>query len=61
MSDREAYKVKCKNCTGVERHENYYWCDFWCTTIDDADTSYCSYFVPNKPIGDENNNVSKDK
>ena len=46
----EPLKVKCKNCMACEIHTAgllaYNWCDFWSTTIDDAATAYCSFFVP---------------
>jgi len=46
VNDIEPFKVKCKNCQGFEFHPNYYWCDYWSTTIDDADKAFCSFFTP---------------
>ena len=55
--DTEPLKLKCRNCMAFEEHSKFYWCDFWSTTIDDASTAYCSFFVPSyKPK--ESSNVS---
>ncbi len=49
----EAFKVKCKNCIGLETHGSYNWCDFWSTTVDDAEKAFCSYFLPCLPKENE--------
>lgn len=55
MSNTEYLKLQCRNCMACEEHFSsddrapYYWCDFWCTTISDAEQAYCSYFTPHAP------------
>ena len=51
VNEMDAFKVKCKNCQALEIHGvskllTNYWCDFWCTTIDNADEAFCSFFTP---------------
>lgn len=58
MSD-EYYRVKCSNCMACEEHDNHFWCDFWCTTISDAEQAYCSYFTPHAPREEDENGKDK--
>ena len=57
----EYYRVKCANCMACEEHFSsddrapHYWCDFWCTTVDDAQTAFCSYFTPHAPKEEDEN------
>ena len=49
--DKEAYTPKCRNCIGLEEYialegEESNYCDCWETYIGDADTAFCSFFVP---------------